>query len=477
MRGRPAKPEAIAEALRLLDAGATITATASSVGAAPSVVHRWREERNAGRIVVSCDGVTVNGVLRPFGDGYTPAPSNPDGDKAGLGGLQPTGEGYTISGNYDGQVLTLRSGTIRTLEGAMTEANVDQAVWEVERYVVNKWDCVAKIATGFRESREEHLEATELWQVKVWLRRKKPESRSIETLLEQLAKNGPKVPKLRRHAKRTKHRRELEISIVDPHLGMKAYPPAADREWSTEECEQMKLGLVERLLKAASPYEPFERILLVLGNDLLHSDNVFHTTTQGTGQPESESWHHIYVRAELLGIAEIDRLKQVAPVKVIVVPGNHDRQSTFTLGRVWQAYYHNDKNVEVDCSASPYKFHHYGVNLIGFEHGHSVNANRLAALMANETRLNGWSDARYCEWHLGDQHRKGSSKPSMFEEQGVSVEYLPGLTPPNEWHRLKGFNWQKRAGMAFVWDRDRGPIARLQVNIDNYTGKIMEGAA
>ena len=58
------------------------------------------------------------------------------------------------------------------------------------------------------------------------------------------------------------------------------------------------------------------------------------------------------------------------------------------------AWYHNDKNVTVECDESPYKFHQFGVNLIGFEHGHSVQPVRLAALMANECRLNGWADAR-----------------------------------------------------------------------------------
>ena len=105
--------------------------------------------------------------------------------------------------------------------------------------------------------------------------------------------------------------------------------------------------------------------------------------------------------------------------------------------------------------------------------GHSIKPIRLAALMANETRLDGWAEARYCEWHCGDQHRKGTMKPNVFEEQGVSVEFLPGLTPPNEWHRIKSFNWQKRGAMAFVYDHDEGPIARLQVNIDNYTGYFM----
>ena len=92
--------------------------------------------------------------------------------------------------------------------------------------------------------------------------------------------------------------------------------------------------------------------------------------------------------------------------------------------------------------------------------------------MANECR-DIWQETVYREWHLGDQHRKGSAKPSMHEEQGVSVEYMPGLVVPNEWHRLKSYNWQKRGALAFVWDKTAGPIARLQVNINSYTGKIM----
>ena len=156
-----------------------------------------------------------------------------------------------------------------------------------------------------------------------------------------------------------------------------------------------------------------------------------------------------------------------------MVAGNHARQSEYTLGRFLSAYYRNDKNVTIDASASPYKFEHYGVNLIGFEHGHSIKQQvRLAALMANECR-DAWAQTVYREWHLGDQHRKGSSKPSVHEEQGVSVEFLPGLVMPNEWHRLKSFNWQKRMGMAFIWDKEAGPTMRLQANINSYTHKLM----
>jgi len=152
-------------------------------------------------------------------------------------------------------------------------------------------------------------------------------------------------------------------------------------------------------------------------------------------------------------------------VEIYSIPGNHDRSTSFMLGRVLNAYFRNDNNVTIHADDSPYKFHRFGVTLIGFEHGHSIPPIRMAGLMANEVPHD-WAATEYREWHIGDQHRKGSARPSVFEEQGVSVEFLPGITAPNEWHRLKSFNWQKRGSMAFVYDEKAGPIARLQVNVD-----------
>jgi len=169
-----------------------------------------------------------------------------------------------------------------------------------------------------------------------------------------------------------------------------------------------------------------------------------------------------------------EALKKVGKkLRIVEISGNHDRQTSFSLGWVLWAYYHNDENVEVEVNPSPYKFWQWGVNLVGLDHGHSKKLERLAALMANETRINGWQDARYCEWHLGDQHRKGSGRPVIMTEQGVGVEFLTGLTPANEWHKIKTFNWQPRGATGFVWDKDEGPLARVQVNIDSYTGRPM----
>ena len=370
----------------------------------------------------------------------------------------------------DKAVITTKSLNIRTLEDALREAKVDLTIWEVDRHKVNSWEVTMKLKNG----EEDNPQTFTNYAVTVWLKRKTAEVLSLEQILQDIKRHSPIVSKIKQiSTKCHKNKRELEISIMDPHFGMCCFTPQSDLTWSMDECESVVLDMLTRILERAAIHGPYEQIVFPFGNDFLHADNVFHTTTAGTAQPEMSSWHETFVRGEKLAIKMIEMMKQVAPVKLIVVPGNHARQTEFVLGRLLQAYYHNDKNIEFDATTSPHKYHHYGVNLIGFEHGHSVKPQiRLASLMSNECR-DIWAQTSYREWHLGDQHRKGSSKPSTMEEQGVSVEFLPGLTPPNEWHRLKGYNWQKRAVMAFVWDKTAGPISRLQVNIDSYTGRVM----
>ncbi len=69
-------------------------------------------------------------------------------------------------------VITSKSSTVRTLEQALEAAKVDLAVWEVERYIANKWDMGSKLR------RNDQLQVVELWQVKVWLRRRVPKELS-----------------------------------------------------------------------------------------------------------------------------------------------------------------------------------------------------------------------------------------------------------------------------------------------------------
>ncbi len=373
-------------------------------------------------------------------------------------------------------VITTRSLDIKTIDDALRVAEVDLDVWEVERSKVNSWEVTMGIKETVNKLSETHAETYTNFQVTLWLRRRAPEVLAFEDLVKRMESASPVVPVIARpKLKKTGVvQRELEVSLQDIHLGLRTYKGDSDFDWTPDDCERMTMDILERLLAASKVHGPFERILFPFGSDYLHSDNIYNTTTKNTPQPECDAFRNNMLRGEVLAIRMVERLKEEAPVKVLSVPGNHDFHVSMSLGRTLKAYYHNDKNVEVDAGPSPFRFHSFGINLIGFDHGSAIKSGlRLAGLMANETRKTGWADALICAWHLGHGHRKGTPNPSFMEEQGVSVEYLPSICPANSWHRQKGFNHQVRGGVAFVWDHSAGPIATLATHINNYTGKLM----
>lgn len=471
-------------------------------------VEEMRREGNSWNEIGVEFGVTRFSVMRAYGRAVesgrldTMAPQEPISQETTSTNPGRVFKENKALGEADVRVITFSP--IKTEQDALRVAEVDLSIWYVHSWECRQWTTPMNVKHGQKvvtlkkvkgncgEVEEESLKwrpsqpiQQQQYLVSLKLRRKSPQVLSIETLLKEISSCGkvklPNYTSSRKVGSRKvgASRRALEVSLMDPHLGLKCYQPAADMAWSLEETEDAFMSTTKKLIHQAKPFGPFEEIVVPIGNDYFHADTVFHTTTAGTHQPEMEPLHEVYVRGKRLMLWYTETLRELAPIKLLAIPGNHDRLMSFTMAMLVEAYYEGAEaeDVVVDASSSPYKFWSYGVNLIGFEHGHSVKPIRLAALMANETRLTHWQGARYCEWHLGDQHRKGSARPSMLEEQGVSVEYLPSLTPPNEWHRLKSFNWQKRGAMGFVYDYDRGPVARLQVNFDSYTGKHLGDAA
>ncbi len=379
--------------------------------------------------------------------------------------VSPQEEPLQYSEKGDSAELSSKSRRIKTLDHLLESGNVDLETWDVDRFIVNKWEVGARGEDG--------LQVEPLFQVKAWLKRKTPIVIAIESLLADMKRNSVRVPKLKHKRKSHKRNLAMELSIYDVHYGLRCYRPAASGEWNMDIAGQIYLETVEHLIAQVEHHGVLDEILFPIGNDFLHADNREHTTTKGTLQPGCEQWDIMVRRGYMLLIGVVERLKELAPVRVISVAGNHANHTEQLMGDILWAYFHNDKNVTVDISSQPTKFWQWGTVLLGFEHGHELRNNlRLAGLMSTLVPRE-WADTTYREWHLGDQHRKASGKPSMFEEQGVSVEYLPGLTPPNVWSTRRGYIGQKRGGLAYIWDKKSGAVARYHACINNETGEVM----
>lgn len=474
MAGKPCPPKLLKQAVEaFVQNGCNISAAARASGVNRSTLQsRLRIAQDQGYEFPAPQGNTKE-WRDNYKDKKISAPKTKKQDEK----VEVKESGDSLQINYMGHLVS-------TPDELIANCDIDLDIWEVSEITTNNWEVAGRINAGeelvekngktYKLQKPQQLWKAPLRQIKVRFKRKSDEKRALEALIEQIADNAPVSKSIKRpKLSKSSNKRMLEVCIMDPHFGLNCFKPSSDQRWSMEECEELCMWAIEDLIYKAKAHGPFEEIIFPFGNDYMHHDNMKHETTAGTSQPEGVSWHHVFERAEVLAINMVERLKEEANVKVISVPGNHDHQSAYTLARILKAWYRNDVNVSVDASSSPYKFHRFGTSLLGFEHGHSIAGARLPGLMANE-RPKDWSETTYREWHLGDQHRKATGKPSFFEEQGVSVEYLPALTPPNQWHRLKAFNWQKRGAMAYVWDYHTGAEARLQSNLNSYTGRPFE---
>jgi len=343
-------------------------------------------------------------------------------------------------------------------------SETDLEVWEPYKHRISRWGSAGNPC----------------WQVRCEYRLRVPEVRELvaEAALESIREEAAAVPVLP-YEHDTENDLAAEISVMDPHLGGLFLQPGVDAGWNLEHCRALWFyGFQEALRRIRIFGEPAE-LLIPVGNDFLHAEGMTApATTAGTPQPEMISWQYAAKYGARLLIDTLLWLRSELPntkLSVKVIQGNHSRATDFMLGLVLSARFWHDPAVEVDDSAEGYKAWRWGSTLIMLEHGHSVPVIRMASLAAQTWPVD-WvmTDGGYREWHLGDQHRKGASKPLVYEEQGVAVEGLPGLTPGNEWHKLKSFNNQQRAcATAFVYHRHAGPLAKLPVMINSKTNLPM----
>jgi hypothetical protein len=342
--------------------------------------------------------------------------------------------------------------SIITLDALLKTCKVDLSIWEVEQYIINKWPVVTKNRRG-------EPAASILIQVKAWLKPRKiaPFEKALETLTKDLGKKSPTVK-----ASKPTGDHLLLINLFDAHFNKRS----ANGNWSLEKAKEtfIKTGLAILARAKALPYSISE-IVIASGNDLFHVDNLIGTTTKGTLM-ETVSHQELAISAVTRAlVAVIDAAAKLAPVRVVSVESNHDRYSIVWLAKWLEAWYKNNKQVTIDASAMPYKFYRYGKNLLGFDHGDTMKAERLALVMADQVPKD-WAKSEYREWLRGHLHKRGQMFYPATEETGVNVRMIPALCPPDKWHQARGFIGNKRAGEALLYHREHGPAGSFPVFVD-----------
>lgn len=351
-------------------------------------------------------------------------------------------------------IKTINSGIIKgritTVDDLLDAHNLSLDDWIIEKKEVNTWEVGSKSPDGT-------MVTTPLYQVKMTLKPRLEEKRLKyirEDILKDMKKDSPKVPKKKYKKSNTKL---AEIDIFDLHLGKISWKDETGESYNLELACEVYEECIDHFIDHLKN-QNIDRILLPVGNDFFNSDasHPYPTTTKGTPQQNDGRWQLMFTTGRKLLFDNITKLTDIAPVDVVMVPGNHDFEKVFYLGDALEGWFNNNPNVQVDNSPSPRKYYTYGKCLIGFTHGDKEKPLNLPVIMATE-RPKEWGECLYREFHMGHNHRKKEIKyQSTDEVQGVILRYMNSLSKTDAWHHENGYIGSKKSAELLIWDGDKG---------------------
>lgn len=295
-------------------------------------------------------------------------------------------------------------------------------------------------------------------------------------LIAEMKRYAPKYPAIKR-TKGAKHM--ILVDPADVHFQKLSVSEETGYEYNLSIAEKRFNEGVDSLLNKSMVYD-IHSIVLILGNDMLHTDNPFRKTTAGTAQDTDGMWWQAFQVAKRCYIKAIEKMLTVADVKLVFCPSNHDYTHGYMLADSIISWFNKNKNVSSFATMAHRKYVKYGQNMIGLTHGDGAKNEDLPNLMLMETRGQPFKFGYFITHHGHRKDRRvkilGDKKMSQLEKDSfvtlldtgvnydptnsITVEMVRTPSAPDGWHDRNGYvNMQ--AMEAFVFHESMGQVARL----------------
>lgn len=206
----------------------------------------------------------------------------------------------------------------------------------------------------------------------------------------------------------------LEIPLYDMHFGVSTL-------------EYYEKHLQEIVYKIRS--RKWEKILFIIGQDLLHNDNFKGQTANGTIIDKVNMEKAFDEALEFYTTLIYEAVPNANEVEAIYVKGNHDESMAYGLFRTLKATF---PQVSFDGSLKQRKAFTWEKIFIGLSHG-DKGANRiLENFISEHGKLIAHADVK--EVHLGHLHTEKSK-----DQFGITQRTLATANKTDDWHDDNGF--------------------------------------
>lgn len=327
----------------------------------------------------------------------------------------------------------------KSLDEVIKKCNVDTKYWEVADF-----------------SAKELASGEFLWTV--YFKKRAAAEIDFNQFKEELKKVAPKTPKINYNNKESGLL--LQVSIFDAHIGKLCWAAECGEPYDLKIATKLFHQAIDHTIQQAKKFK-IEEVVFVIGSDYLHVDSKNNTTTHNTPQDCDSRSTKMFVTARKLLVDSIEKLKTLAPVRVVNVVGNHDENSMFHLADSIESRYFNDQNVTVDNAPTQRKYMKWGKTLLAWTHGDKEKISDLPLIMAREKQKE-WGECKYFYWGIGHRH---TNKLYIDEKAGVQIETLPSISGHDAWHVSKGFIGNIRGAVSNIYSKENGLIGKICFNL------------
>jgi len=243
------------------------------------------------------------------------------------------------------------------------------------------------------------------------------------------------------------------LSIQDLHFG---------KEDNFTITEDFKNAVRDLVMRAYASHR-LEKIVYVVGGDLLNMDNFDGKTTKGTPVDNESKAQDAYNQAFSALHWSIGFIKSFCEqLEVVYIPGNHDRLSSYHLAHALSKCFEQG-DIKFNVEYSERKVVVYGNNFFAFEHGDVTKKNTALVYAVEFPEM--WGSTTYRTCYTGHFHSK---KVTEFvtdnEVHGFSIKHLPSLSRSDYWHYHNKFTGSKRQAIMEIHDRKKGKISEFTYN-------------